>query len=116
MIKVRRAIGRSVLVLGLIGATAVVAPQSASAHHVSWTGTRSGCTWTGGLSTLHNYAWTIRSTGSCSGHGWLRVQYSDGKYEEFHGDPGASVSTGNYGIVKTWHKTQSSDSWSPGHS
>ncbi|MEE6311408.1 hypothetical protein V1634_31740 [Plantactinospora veratri] len=67
------------------------------------------------MSNLHNYAWTVRSSGNCAGHGWLRVQYANGTYEEFHGDPGTSVSTGTNGIRHAWHKTQESESWGQSH-
>jgi hypothetical protein len=94
-----------------VGTVAVVSP--AEAHLGSWSKERSGCRYEGGVASLHNYAYTKKTRGSCSGHSWLRVQFTDGSYSgDLHGAGGAEV----YGSVRhAWHKSQSSDGWGQSH-
>jgi hypothetical protein len=89
--------------------------QPAAAHSGSFYKERSGCVYTGGMSALHNYAWTEKNSGGCSGHAWLRVRYNDGSYWEGSNATRITMSTGTNGMTNAWHKTQSSESWVASH-
>ena len=102
-----------ILAFTAVGSTLLVSP--ASAHSGSYYKARSGCVYTGGISALHNYAWTRKDTGSCAGDAWLRVQFSNGTFWENHALPGISISTGEGGIIHSWHKSQSGESYVQSH-
>lgn len=96
--------------LGLCGAIAV---QPAAAHATGYSKDRSGCHYSGGVASLHNYAWTQKDSGNCTGHAWLRVQYTNGI---FSGDLHAAGRVEVYGpILHAWHKSQSGESWVQSH-
>lgn len=101
------------LAVTTMGGTLLAPP--ALAHTGTYYKSRSGCVYTGGLSAQHNYAWTRKDSGGCAGHGWLRVQRSDGTFWEDHAAGGITMSTGVGGMSHAWHKTQSNESWVRSH-
>ncbi|WP_328367595.1 hypothetical protein OHQ88_23235 [Micromonospora zamorensis] len=98
------------LVLAGIGVTFAVVP--AQAHSGSWSKTRSGCKYTGGVNSNHAYAWTQRETGSCSGHAWLWAISCDGG-QIVHRSQFVSLSVPNMYLV--YHKTQENEEWGSSH-
>ncbi|MDQ0935107.1 hypothetical protein [Streptomyces turgidiscabies] len=116
MKSVGRKLRNATVVLTMGGAALSMAIQPAAAHSGYWHKSRSGCSYSGGLSALHNYAWTTKDSGGCSGHAWLQVQYSNGAWSaEVHESGSVSISTGTNGISHAYHKTQSGEGWGQSH-
>lgn len=115
MTAVRSTLKRAGLVLACAALGSSFIAQPAAADSGTFYKSRSGCVYTGGISALHNYAWTRKDSGECLGHGWLRIQHSDGTYWEGHSTPGVTYSTVQNGIVRAWHKTQSGEDWVQSH-
>jgi len=109
-------IQKAISVAAVLAATSVgslAAAQPASAHIGSWSKSRSGCLYVGGVSSFHNYAFTRKDHGSCAGHAWLQVQYTNGTWStQLH----APVAVEIYGsILHAYHKSQSGESWGQSH-
>ena len=99
-----------VATIGLGGLTAV---QPAGAHPGSYSKSRSGCHYSGGVASLDDYAWTKKDSGDCAGHAWLRVQYRDGSYSP---DLHAAGRAEAYGPIRhAWHKSQAGEGWVQSH-
>ncbi|NGO06512.1 hypothetical protein G5C60_02185 [Streptomyces sp. HC44] len=112
MTRVKLAV-RSAAVLSLLGVSGLLAAQPATAHPGFYSKDRSGCHYSGGVSSFDDHAWTQKDTGSCAGHAWLRVQYTDGSYsDDLHAEKRVEV----YGpILRAWHKSQANESWVLSH-
>jgi hypothetical protein len=115
----KNAIKKGAVLLTLVGVASVgsvLAPQAASAHSAYWSKSRSGCQYSGGMSALHNYAWTVKDSGGCAGHAWLYVWYSGGGVSDpVHASGSVSISTGTNGMTRAYHKSQSGESWGRSH-
>jgi hypothetical protein len=104
---------KAAAVLSLVGLSGVLAVQPAAAHATGYSKSRSGCHYSGGVASLDTFAWTQKDSGNCSGHAWVRVQFTDGTYS---GDVHAPGRAEVYGPVRhAWHKTQSGESWVQSH-
>ncbi|MEU8378578.1 hypothetical protein [Streptosporangium sp. NPDC048865] len=120
MKKLKSMLGSAVLVLATTGTATTLVAQPAYAHEGHWSKSRSGCVYSGGLSSDHRYAWTVKNSGSCSGHAYLRVYYNETNinlYLESHAADVVSRS-GNFcptSWCRVYHKSQSSDSWGQSH-
>lgn len=101
------------VILASLGLSGAIAVQPAVAHATGYSKDRSGCHYSGGVASLDNYAWTQKDSGSCAGHAWLRVQYTNGTFSsDLHAAGRAEV----YGsILHAWHKSQSGESWVQSH-
>jgi len=116
MKSVGRKLRNTTAVLAVTGAALSMAVQPATANSGYFSKTRNGCSYAGGLSALHNYAWTVKNSGSCAGHAWLQVQYSNGTWSaQEHAAGSVSLSTGTNGIIHAYHKTQEGESWVASH-
>ncbi|EDY49935.1 hypothetical protein [Streptomyces clavuligerus] len=113
---VARTLRNITAVFAFAGAAVSLAVQPAAAHSGYFYKSRNGCVYTGGLSAIHNYAWTVKDSGGCAGHAWLQVRYSNGVWSDpIHAAGRVSISTGTNGIAEAWHKTQSDENWVRSH-
>ena len=109
----RRLVLRAGVVLATAGLGGLIIVQPASAHATAFSKTRSGCHYSGGVNSADSFAWTQKDSGSCSGHAWLKVTYTDGSTS---GDIHAAGRAEAYGNIRhAWHKTQSNESWVQSH-
>jgi hypothetical protein len=115
MTKARSTLTKVGTALAFTALSTTLVAQPAAAHSGTYYKSRSGCVYTGGFSYYHDYAYTRKDAGGCTGHAWLRVQRSNGTYWEGHYAGFISVSTADYGMIHAWHKTQSGESWVASH-
>lgn len=104
---------RAAVIVAAVGAGTAVAVVPADAHVGSWKKERSGCLYTGGVNSVDSFAYTKKHYGSCAGHAWLQVQYSNGSWSsQLHASSAVEV----YGpIRRAYHKSQSGESWGQSH-
>ncbi|MEV4582953.1 hypothetical protein AB0K16_58070 [Nonomuraea jabiensis] len=120
MKKMRNVLGSVVLILAGTGAGTAFVSQPAYAHEGHWSKSRNGCVYSGGLSSDHRYAWTIKNSGDCSGHAYLKIYYNESNinlYLESHQANLVSRS-GNFcptSWCRVYHKSQSGESYGQSH-
>lgn len=116
MTKLSKAAKNTALVLAFAGIGSTFVAQPALAHEGHWSKQRSGCSYSGGVSSYHNYAWTSKDSGSCSGHAWLRIYFNPDNINEYwEGSKAGFISNSTPGMWHVYHKSQSSDSWGQSH-
>ena len=104
---------RAAVIVAAVGVGTAVAVAPADAHTGSWKRERSGCLYTGGVNSLDSYAYTKWHYGSCAGHAWLRVQFSNGTWSL---DEHAAGAVEIYGPIRhAYHKSQSGEGWGQSH-
>jgi hypothetical protein len=87
------------------------AALAASNHSVS----RAGCTYA--FHSDYNYSYSQKTSGSCSGHAWIRVHWENGVTSSWRHDPtfvyenayGGTDAPSDYQITWSEHKTQSNE-------
>ncbi|MET7426008.1 hypothetical protein [Dactylosporangium sp. NPDC005555] len=105
---------RTGVVLAMVGVSALVAVQPASAHATIYSKSRSCGNYSGGVNSFDTMAWTQKDLGgSCAGDAWLKVTYTNGTSSGDLHTAGRAEAYGN--IASAWHKSQSGESWVQSH-
>jgi hypothetical protein len=100
-------------IVAAVGAATVVAVDPAAAHIGSWSKSRNGCLYVGGVNGFDSYAYTVKDHGNCAGHAWLRVTFTNGTSS---GEQHAAGAVEVYGPIRSaWHRSQSVESWGQSH-
>lgn len=119
MRKIGRTLVRAALISSLVAVGGLVAVQPASAHSGTWERIRSGCRYTGGVTSNHQVAWTQKVSGSCTGHAWLLVNYEEDGWivtRELHqADYVADSPPAGSSFRSVCHKTQENESYGCSH-